>query len=260
MLKSKLTKDEHAALPDAVKEHYKAEGDAFILDADGLVSKADLDAANAMMNKFRDHNRELNTKAEELNALKTKFKDVDPVEYTRVKGELEALKTKGITKPDDVTVKVKEAVKAELKPMVDKLAEAEQKRQESDAALKQSQLRSALKTAALEGKATKEAAYTVVDRAIEVFDLDEHGTLKAKEDYYSADKPTEAITIGEWMTTQAKGPLKFAFEVSKGGGAGEPGGGTPQKKRTVVVSKDNPMVSDQALQDVAAGKAEVSME
>ena len=30
MLKNRLTKDEHAALPEAVQEHYKAEGDAFV--------------------------------------------------------------------------------------------------------------------------------------------------------------------------------------------------------------------------------------
>ena len=46
MLKSKVTKDEHAALPEAVQAHYKAEGDAFVLDADGLVSQADLNVAN----------------------------------------------------------------------------------------------------------------------------------------------------------------------------------------------------------------------
>ena len=256
MLKNRLTKDEHAALPEAVQEHYKAEGDAFVLDADGVVSKADLDAANAKVVEFRNNNQALNAKAIELDALKAKYLNVDPAEYERVKGELEALKTKGITKPDDITTKVQAAVTAAVKPLSDKLADAERQRQESDTALKQSRLRSALTTAALEGKATKEAAYTIVDKAIEIFDLDEHGALKAKEGHYSADKPTESLTIGEWLTVQSKGTLRFAFETSKGGGAGEPGGGTPPSAATQVLTRD-PMELGRSMEDLASGKSEL---
>ena len=256
MLKSRLTKDEHAALPEAVQEHYKAEGDAFVLDADGVVSKADLDAANAKVVEFRNNNQALNAKAIELDALKAKYLNVDPAEYERVKGELEALKTKGITKPDDITTKVQAAVTAAVKPLSDKLADAERQRQESDTALKQSRLRSALTTAALEGKATKEAAYTIVDKAIEIFDLDEHGALKAKEGHYSADKPTESLTIGEWLTAQSKGTLRFAFEPSRGGGAGESGGGTPSTAATQVLTRD-PMELGRSMEDLASGKSEL---
>ena len=256
MLKSRLTKDEHTALPDAVQEHYKAEGDAFVLDADGTVSKADLDAANQKVIEFRNNNQALNAKAGELDALKAKFKDVDPAEYERVKGELEALKTKGVTKPDDITVKVSEAVNAAVKPLADKLADAERQRQESDTALKQSRLRSALTTAALAGKATREAAYTVVDKAIEIFDVDENGKLKAKEGHYSADKPTEPLTIEEWLTERAKGDMHFAFESSRGGGSGEGGGGTPPTAATQVVTRD-PAELGKHLEDLASGKSEL---
>ena len=256
MLKSKLTKDEHAALPEAVQEHYKAEGDAFVLDADGVVSKADLDAANAKVVEFRNNNQALNAKAIELDALKAKFKDVDPAEYERVKGELEALKTKGITKPDDITTKVQAAVTAAVKPLSDKLADAERQRQESDTALQVSRLRSGLTTAALEGKAIKNAVSVVVDRAVDVFEMGADGTLKAKEGHFSADKPAELITVAEWLTAQAKGPLNFAFETSKGGGAGEPGGGTPPSTATQITTRD-PAELGRSLEDLASGKAEL---
>ena len=256
MLKSKLTKDEHVALPDALKEHYKAEGDAFVLDAEGTVSKADLDAANAKVVEFRNNNSALNAKATELETLKAKFKDLDPAEYERVKGELEALKTKGITKPDDITTKVQEAVTAAVKPLSDKLADAERQRQESDTALQQSRLRSGLTTAALEGKAIKNAVSVVVDRAMAVFDMDETGVLKAKDGHFSADKPAEPITIAEWLTAQAKGPLNFAFESSRGGGAGEPGGGTPPNTATQVLTRD-PMELGRSMEDLASGKSEL---
>ena len=256
MLKSRLTKDEHTALPEAVQEHYKAEGDAFVLDADGVVSKADLDAANAKVVEFRNNNQALNAKAIELDALKAKYLNVDPAEYERVKGELEALKTKGITKPDDITTKVQAAVTAAVKPLSDKLADAERQRQESDTALQVSRLRSGLTTAALEGKAIKNAVSVVVDRAVDVFEIGSDGTLKAKEGHFSADKPAEPITIAEWLTAQAKGPLNFAFETSKGGGAGEPGGGTPPSAAKQILSRD-PMELGRSLEDLASGKAEL---
>ena len=257
MLKSKLTKDEHAALPEAVQAHYKAEGDAFVLDAEGTVSKADLDAANQKVIEFRNNNTALNTKALELDALKEKFKDLDPAEYARVKGELEEIKKKGITKPDDVTTKIQEAVTAAVKPLSDKLADAERQRQESDTELQQSRLRSGLTTAALEGKALKKAVGVVVNSAMDVFELDATGTLKAKEGHFSADKPAELITIGEWMTAQAKGALDYAFETSKGGGAGAAGGGTPPSKATQVTSRD-PAELGKSLEDLASGKAELA--
>ena len=258
MLKSKLTKDDHAALPEAIQEHYKAEGDAFVLDAEGTVSRADLDAANQKVIEFRNNNTALNTKALELEALKAKYKDVDPAEYERVKGELEALKTKGITKPDDITTKVEAAVTAAVKPLSDKLADAERQRQESDTALQQSRLRSALTTAALAGKATKEAAYTVVDQAIAIFDLDEHGTLKAKDGHYSADKPGDPLTMGEWLTVQSKGTLRFAFESSRGGGAGEPGGGTPPSTAKQIKRDGVLILSEAEQKDMASGKSELT--
>ena len=257
MLKSKLTKDEHAALPEAIQEHYKANGEEFWLEADGLITKSELDAVNQKLIEFRNNNQALNAKATELEALKAKYKDVDPAEYERVKGELEALKAKGVNKPDDVTTKIQEAVTAAVKPLSDKLADAERQRQESDTALQQSQLRSALTTAALGGKAIKGAVYTIVDKAMGVFESDGAGGLKAREGHFSADKPAEPLTISEWLTGQAKGDLSFAFETSKGGGAGEPGGGAPPSEAKQVTTRD-PAELGRSLEDLASGKAELA--
>ena len=257
MLKSRLTKVEHESLQDAVKEHYKADGDGFVLDADGLVAKTELDASNARMIEFRENNKALNLKAQELETLKAKFKDVDPVEYARVKGELEALKTKGITKPDDITAKVEAAVIAAVKPLSDKLEDSERKRQDSDTELQRSRLRTTLTTAAIEGKVRKNAVNVVVDQAMAIFDMDANGTLKAKDGNYSLDKPAEPITMAEWLTVQAKGPMDYAFEPSKGGGApGEPG--TPPREGVRQVTTRDPKELGASLEDLASGKAELA--
>ena len=253
MLKGKITKDEHAALPEVVQAHYKVEGDGYVLDADGLVSKADLSEVNRKLVEFREHNKALEERARELTALKEKYKDVDPAEHTRLKGELEELQKKGVRKPDDVTTKIQEAVK----PLIDKLAEADRLRSESDTALQQSRLRSALTQAAIEGKVIKKAVPVVVGHAMKVFEMDANDNLKATDGHYSPDKPSESITINEWMTAQAKGDLDYAFEKSQGGGAGDPGGGHQTSTAKKIDSRD-PMELGRNLEDLASGKSELA--
>ena len=257
MLKGKITKDEHAVLPEVVQAHYKAEGDGYVLDADGVVSKSDLDAANQKVIEFRENNKALNVKATELDTLKEKYKDVDPAEHIRLKGELEELQKKGVRKPDDVTTKIHEAVTAAVKPLSDKLAEADRLRSESDTALQQSRLRSGLTQAAIEGKVIKKAIPVVVGHAMAVFEMDAHDNLKARDGHFSPDKPAEPITINEWMTVQAKGDLDYAFEKSQGGGAGDPGGGHPTSTAKKINSRD-PMELGRNLEDLASGKSELA--
>ena len=211
MLKSRLTKDEHAALQESVKEHYKADGDSFVLDADGMVQKTELDSANSKVVEFRENNRALNAKATELEQLKAKYKDVDPVEYERVKGELAELKAKGIAKPDDVTTKIQAAVTAAVKPLSDKLEDSERKRQESDTELQRSRLRTGLTTAAIEGKVRKNAVGVVVDRAMGIFEMNSDGALKAKDGHFSLDKPAEPITVARVVDRPGEGSDGLRF-------------------------------------------------
>lgn len=67
-LKAKLSKDEHAGLPDAIKELYAASGDAFVLEVEGLVGRDALEAERkARANAARDFQQ-----------LKDKIGDLDP--------------------------------------------------------------------------------------------------------------------------------------------------------------------------------------
>ncbi len=80
-LKAKLTKDEFEKLSDPLKEHYKASGDDYVLDAEGVEDVSGLKSALQKTKEDRDSLKK------QLAAEAEKFKDIDP-ERAR-----EALKT-----------------------------------------------------------------------------------------------------------------------------------------------------------------------
>ena len=258
MLKAKITKTEHDALSEPLRKEYKADGDAFVLETEGLVSKADLEAANAKVVEFRENNRALNAKATELDTLREKYKDVDTEKYKTMTAEIEELKKKGINKPDDVATQISKAVTDAVKPLADKLASEETARKAGELELQKTRLRTQLTTAALDSKAKKEAVDHVVDRAEQVFELDAVGGVKARDGFFSADKPAEPISVTEWMTAAAKSKLNYAFEPSTGGGAGGgKGGGPPESAAKQITSRD-PAELGKSIEALAKGEAELA--
>jgi hypothetical protein len=83
-LKGRLTKAEHDALPEPLKEHYAEKDGSFVLQAEGLPDPA-------AFNEFRENNRRMKI---ELETLRERYKDVDPEEFRRLRTELDALKKK----------------------------------------------------------------------------------------------------------------------------------------------------------------------
>lgn len=83
-LKHQLTKDEHAALPEVLREHYAESNGVFSLQADGLVTRASLDAE-----------REARKQAsQQFNELKDKLGDLDPVKAREAMRQLQAMADK----------------------------------------------------------------------------------------------------------------------------------------------------------------------
>src|SRR4051794_29374504 len=71
-LKAKLTKAEFEKLGDSLKEHYKASGDDYVLDAEGV---EDVSGLKSALDKEKKERRELRVK---LDAEAEKWKDLDP--------------------------------------------------------------------------------------------------------------------------------------------------------------------------------------
>jgi hypothetical protein len=87
-LKAKLTADEFKAINAALQEHYKQEGDAYVLDADvvGDVSK---------LSKALESERGASgTLKQEIAKLKDQFKDLDPEKARAALSKLQELEDK----------------------------------------------------------------------------------------------------------------------------------------------------------------------
>lgn len=87
MLKLLISKKEYDELPDAVKEHYKAEGEDFVLDSDDSSMKSKI-------SDFRNNNIELRKKIEQATAELTRYKDIDPEKYQEAVEKLQELEEK----------------------------------------------------------------------------------------------------------------------------------------------------------------------
>ncbi len=268
-LKATVSKAEYDALPEAVRKEYAEKDGSFALAVDGLVAKTELDAANTKLTEFRDTNRGLMSKigglkeafgVEDVDELKTKFKDIDPVKVAEQREQLEKLKGKGVTKPEELEGLIKSAVDAAVTPLRTELQTEKTARAEAQQSARTSTLRARLSAKALEAGARPNAVDVIVDRAMPVFDLGDNSEPVAKDGHYSADKPAEKIGVDEWLTSQSKGALDFAFETSTGTGARNmPGGPGGAGKRTISVPAGQPLqLSEADSKAVASGELVVN--
>lgn len=106
-LKRKLTKDEHAKLPDALKAEYKADGDGFALDVDG-------DEDTGALKRAKDREVQLRKEAEEREAELKRQLDEMGSDDARKKGDIKTLEASWKSK--------NEADKADAKKKIDSLS------------------------------------------------------------------------------------------------------------------------------------------
>jgi hypothetical protein len=110
MLKHKLTRDEHAALAEPLREHYKDVDGAFVLEGFAPVEQ---------LNEFRTTNRRLTG---ELAGLKDKYGDLDPV---AARAALEELGKRAKPPNDD---ELAQRIEAATKPLQTRLTAMETER------------------------------------------------------------------------------------------------------------------------------------
>lgn len=108
-LKNKITKAEFDALADALKEHYKAAGDSYVLDTD---------EANGALAARDAEKRRADELAEKLARIEQEKKDAEAAtaaaleEAARKKGDVTALEASWKTKLDDAVRAVEEKLTA----------------------------------------------------------------------------------------------------------------------------------------------------
>jgi hypothetical protein len=202
-LKSKVTKDEHATLPDPLKEHYTERDGAFVLE--GLVEAASL-------KQFRES--AVNAQ-KELTALRERYKDIDPDEYVKLKDE--ATKRKP-TDPDLAQMEILKQIEAATKPLTKRLQLIEDEKAELLREKQATLFHKTITDAALKAGVVAEHIDDVVNRARTFGFTVIENAVKAMRgnDVVTDEKTGEPVQLDGWLKQM---PAAFYGRTS-GGGAG----------------------------------------
>lgn len=247
-------------VPEATRSFYVQRDGKFHVDLAGapagFVPAADLAAANGKVVEFRDNNTKLLQEIAPLREIKTTLGDVDPKIAVQSVSELAEIKKKGVTKPDDVTKLVQDGISAALKPVQDQLAAITTTAQADKKRADDLFLRQTISDAFTKAGGEPTALDFIVSRTNGTF-IVEGGVVKAAANQFSTDKPSEPLSVTEWMARQTK-EVAYAFKPSSGGGAnpqGGPGGNNTQHRAGVTVIKNpTPQQLGEFAADVKAGK------
>jgi hypothetical protein len=231
-----------------------------ILDAapPGFVSAADHAVQLGKVVEFRDNNVKLMKEVEELRPIKVKVEGLDIDAAKKALTEVEELKKKGVTKPDDISALVTSAVTAAVKPLEEKIASsdallaAERKRADDQT------LRSTVGEKFNKVGGIASALDFIVSKATDAFEVRD-GRVVAKANKFSSVKPGDPLDVDEWLGVQMK-ETDFAFKPSTGGGSEGSrgsGGGSGLKPGQTELRDPTPAQLGEFSKDILAGKMKV---
>jgi len=224
--KATLTAAEFETLPEAARDFYEPDGESYKLAADGLPDFAGLSRAK------ENERAETNRVRRELNELRERFKDLDPIQAREALEKLRGLEEKDLIKSGDLDqlwqkrlAPIQRGHQSQMEALQQQLKAAEEKY----AALSETYtrtMRSKLITDAAAAEHVDPDWYEYVDlKAQHVWRLNETGALTA----YGPDNAPlygqkgEPLTPGEWIRAGlAKDKPKLLLASN---GSGAPGGG-----------------------------------
>jgi len=243
-LKAKLSKAEHAALPDALREHYTEKDGVFILQADGVVGQDEYDALETKLSEFRDNNRK-------LHADLRKFDGVDPEEF-------KTLKASAGKKPEttDIAVQIAQAVEKATEPLTAKLKGIEEERDKARLQLSDKALEDALWAAGQKAGVLPSAKDEFLFHAKKVFVLEGDQPVAKKGDAVVFSRRrghvTDPLTPEEWASDPEWLMKEKSFLFEKSAGANTPRNQTNGSGQRIVAN--DPESVSRNLEDIASGK------
>lgn len=231
-------------VPEPVRKDYEASEGKFVLKVEGtpvgFVPAAELAQANGKVVEFRDTNTALLKEVGELRPLKEQFKDIDPAAARAAIAAQAEFQKKGAKTPDDLGKLISDAVAVAVKPLQETVTQLTTKEQEANKRADEMTLRTTIneKFTKVGGKPT--AIDFIVMKANDAFAV-EGGQVKAKPNKFSPTRPSEPLSVDEWLTQMTK-EADFAFGPSQGGGAPpNPGaGGGGHKPGQIVITNPTP--------------------
>lgn len=247
-LKPKISKADLDALPEGLRAAYVERDGAYVLDAEGLVSASELRDARDKINEFRTNNVDLLKKLEG-------YKDIDVVEYQKLKDTASKLEKKGVKDPSELETLISQAVQAATAPLSQKLEAAEKAAAENAQRAQKARFKELVSEIATSAKAKTTGLRHILRDAEEVFDLVDD-RLKPKDGQRHPDDPLKDLTPQAWVEDLAKRE-PFFFEASAGGDApaGNTSGVRPAAKRTLL----NPTAEEMGANMDAIIKGEVAV-
>lgn len=248
-------------LSEDLKTEYEAKDGKFYLKLEGDVPShtAALAAANARIIEFRNKNIELMKETEELRPLKLQFEGIDADAAKDALEKVKALGKKGIKDIDDFEARVKMTVDEVVKPLREQLQtsanETAAERRRADEFL----LHSTIGDTFVKAGGKPNAVDFIVGLAKDNFEVKD-GKVSTKAGKFSTEKPGDALSVTEWLTTSIQKDHDYVFEPSKGGGAPivKPGTRIAGAKTGQTILKDpSPQELGANSADIAAGKVRV---
>ena len=238
---------------EALRSEYEARDGKFFLKVEG--EYAPLIEANAKLAEFRDNNRSLNGTVTQLRADLKKFEGIDPVEHTKLKTRITELEKGGVKDGNDVAELIKNAVKAAVSPLEQKLQERETSERAAQEALARTGLENKLREAGVKAGIDERAMPDYINRGLKVFKLvdGEPVARKGENPIFSKVKPAEELSMDEWAK-DLHSEAPFLFKPSSGGGANNRSGNGPVV--TKQISSD-PLEFGRNLEGIAKGEVTV---
>ena len=235
-MKRKITESQYAELSDAIKELYKSEGDAYILDLEdddtGALKRAK-DREAAQRKEAEQRNQELKAQIEELTAKLEDGSNAD----ARKRGDIETLEKSW----QDKQAKIEKEYQDKLNGVTSKYSET----------LLESEAK-AIAAKVFGDNATLGVRFVRDRLAPDV----ESGTVKVLDEKGQISSLTSEELITEFRTTETYAPL---VQSGKGSGSGAPGNknsGSVLKKQSdynaterVLLKKNNPELYKQIFPD-----------
>jgi len=238
---------------ETLRGEYEEREGKFYLKLEGFESHPTFTDNNKKLAEFRDNNRTLNGKVQELETKLKGFEGINPTEHITLKTRIAELEAQGVKGTQDVAKLVTDAVKSAVTPLEEKLRIREESEKVAQAALAQQALEGQLREAGLRGGIDERAISDFINRGAKVYRLIDGrpAPRNGETPIFSKVKPAEELSMDEWTETlRAEAP--FLFKPSKGGGAGgnRETGFSGQKQ---WISND-PIVFGENLEKIARGE------
>lgn len=248
----KYTVESLDGLSDETKALYEKKGDKeYMLKIEGATS-------NTKLNEFRDNNIRL---LKEVDDIKKKYKDIDPVKFVEMTTKIQELEDKKLLdsgKIDELVQAKLDRIKAEFdskETIIRKSLESvETEKGKLSSQLEELKIDSELQKAVNKiGQLRPGAMQDALQRGRQIWELEEGKPVPKNTDgSIKYNDKTEAWTFTDWAEDLVK-TAPFLFKTSKGGGAG----GGDGDDTTKTITKGDQTAFEANIEDIAKGKIKV---